>query len=367
MGDPGGHLGPLLKQVSRSFSLTLRILPGPLRGPLGLAYLLARAADSVADTRILPRSERLRCLDLFREELDLPPRARLPEIRQALAGSPQVSAERELLARLPECFAAYGAVPGEDRRRIRTLLLTLTHGMQQELRRFPGEDEGRLVALDSRADLDRHTYYAAGCVGAFWTEMAMAHCPALRHWDGTVMAQKGIHFGQGLQMTNVLRDLAHDLRIGRCFLPRPDLAAQGLRPEDLLDPATLDRLRPLLLELIAYTLSLFGDGWAYTLSIPRRLIRLRLACAWPLLIGLQTLQRLQQARDLLDPRSRVKIPRSAVYRIIARSAAVSWSDAGLDGYYRRLRGRIGGVGTAAEGGAPAPPPWPHDGMPASTG
>ena len=228
----------------------------------------------------------------------------------------------------------------DDRRRIRALLLTLIHGMQQELRRFPGENEGRLVALESRADLDRHTYYAAGCVGAFWTEMALAHCPALRNWDGAAMAQKGIRLGQGLQMVNVLRDLAHDLRIGRCFLPREDLATLGLTPEDLLDPAALDRLHPLLRDLIAYTLTLFSDGWAYTLAIPRRLIRLRLACAWPLLIGLCTLERLQQARDLLDPRIRVKISRPTVYAILARTTAVAWSDAGLDRFYRGLLGRM---------------------------
>jgi len=340
VGDLAGPLGPLLRQVSRSFWLTLRVLPWALRGPLGLAYLLARAADSVADTRILARSDRLRYLDLFRDELELPPRSRLPEIRKALTHALGASAENELLARLPECIAAYGDVPLDDRRRIRALLLTLIHGMQQELRRFPGENEGRLVALESRTELDRHTYYAAGCVGAFWTEMALAHCPALRNWDGIAMAQQGIRFGQGLQMVNVLRDLAHDLRIGRCFLPRQDLTTLGLTPEDLLDPAALDRLHPLLRDLIAYTLTLFSDGWAYTLAIPRRLVRLRLACAWPLLIGLRTLERLQQARDLLDPRIRVKVSRPMVYAILARTTAVAWSDAGLDHFYRGLRGRM---------------------------
>ncbi len=335
-----GSLGMLLRQVSRSFWLTLRVLPGSLRGPLGLAYLLARAADSVADTPILAPSVRLRQLDLFRDELDLPGRSRLPEIQEALAGFPGVSAEGELLARLAECFALYREVPRDDRRRIRDLLLTLTDGMQQELRHFPSGDDGRLVALETRGDLDRYTYYAAGCVGAFWTEMAVAHCPALRDWNAPAMVQKGIRFGQGLQLTNVLRDLAHDLRIGRCLLPREDLAALGLAPEDLLDAAALDRLRPLLLDLIAHTLPLFSDGWAYTLAIPRRLVRLRLACAWPLFIGLRTLERLQKSRDLLDPHTRVKIPRPEVYGIVARTAALVWSDAALDHYYRGLCGRM---------------------------
>lgn len=59
-------LGELLKSVSRAFYLSLRVLPAGLREPIGLAYLLARAADTVADTRLLPPDERLRHLLAFR-------------------------------------------------------------------------------------------------------------------------------------------------------------------------------------------------------------------------------------------------------------------------------------------------------------
>jgi farnesyl-diphosphate farnesyltransferase len=141
-------------------------------------------------------------------------------------------------------------------------------------------------------------------------------------------------------MTNVLRDLAQDLRIGRCYLPRQDLLAVGLTPSDLLDPAAVERLQPLLRELLRLTLSHYAEGWAYLLAIPPTEIRMRLACAWPLLIGLRTLDLVQQARHLLDPRVTVKISRSAVYTIMARSATLAWSNGGLDRYYQLLRNRI---------------------------
>jgi farnesyl-diphosphate farnesyltransferase len=330
----------LLKQVSRSFNLTLAVLPSSLRGPVGLAYLLARAADTIADTRIIPRADRLRSLDIFRQELDLPADSRLGEMLSDLTGPQRIPAERDLLTHLPEAFALFRRLPGEDRERIRDLLLALTHGMQAELRVFPGENEGKLLALETRADLDRHTYYAAGCVGEFWTEMAMAHLPALRHWDGDAMKRRGIRFGQGLQMTNVLRDMAQDFRIGRCYLPRQDLEALGLTPDDLLHPGTIERLRPLLRELLALTLAHYAEGWAYTLAIPPQEVRMRLACAWPLFIGLGTLERVQRACDPLDPRVIVKIPRRSVYTILLRSAITAWSDDGLDRYYRALRGRV---------------------------
>ena len=97
VGDVPDELRGLLKQVSRSFYLTLAVLPPSLREPVGLAYLLARAADTIADTRIVPRAERLHYLDVFREELQLPATSCLPEIAEVSTGPQQISAERELL------------------------------------------------------------------------------------------------------------------------------------------------------------------------------------------------------------------------------------------------------------------------------
>jgi farnesyl-diphosphate farnesyltransferase len=307
---------------------------------MGLAYLLARAADTITDTRIIPRCDRLRYLDIFQGELDLPAVSRLPEIAQGAIGPQLIPAERDLLLRLPECFAALRALAEEDRIRIRGLLLALTQGMQKDLRTFPGESQEQLVALESRADLDQYTYHAAGCVGEFWTDMVMAQRPALHGWDPFAMRARGKHFGQGLQMTNVLRDLAQDLQNGRCYLPRQDLLELDMRPTDLLDPAAIERLRPLLRDLLRLTLLHYGEGWAYILAIPPTEIRIRLACAWPLLIGLSTLDLVQRSQGLLDPRVTVKVSRSAVYGIIARSAALAWWDGGLDQYYRVLRSRI---------------------------
>ncbi|MFB3819522.1 MAG: phytoene/squalene synthase family protein, partial [Candidatus Methylomirabilales bacterium] len=255
----------------------------------------------------------------------------------AVAGVDAHPAERALLTRLPDCLALLAAQPPADRARILGLLRVLVHGMRTDLLRFPGD---RLAALPARADLEAYTYSAAGCVGEFWTAMAMAHRPALAGWDAGRMQALGRRFGQGLQLTNVLRDLAQDLRLGRCYLPREDLDRLGLRPEDLLDGGRRDRLQPLLDDLLAEAVRLHAEGWAYLRAIPAAEVRLRLACAWPLLIGLRTLERIRQAPDLLDPRARVKISRPAVYGILLQSTLrVRW-DPLLGRYYQRLRRRV---------------------------
>ncbi len=336
----GGLLKDVLKRVSRSFYLSLAVLPRSVRAPVGLAYLFARAADTIADTRLVSREERLRHVEAFRGELRGEKPSRLQDIIGACTGPNPHAGERELLRRLPNCFARYRELEKADHDRVRTLLLTITDGMIWDLKTFPGQNERGLVALETRQELDHYTYLVAGCVGEFWTEIHAAHRPRLAAWSVDAMKREGERFGKGLQMTNVLRDLARDLRIGRCYLPRQDLARLGLDPRDLLDPAAIAKVRPLIMELLTLTLEHYAVGWAYTLAIPRGEWRMRLACSWPLLIGLKTLGLLAESPNLLDPRQAIKIPRSTVYAILARSLFQVWSNERLAREARRLRARI---------------------------
>jgi farnesyl-diphosphate farnesyltransferase len=168
--------------------------------------------------------------------------------------------------------------------------------------------------------------------------MHLAHRPALQAWDVEVMKAWGLRFGKGPQMTNILRDLARDLRIGRCYLPLEELVPHGLAPEHLLEPSAITRVRPILHELLALTLEHYRWGWAYTLAIPRREVQMRLACAWPLLIGFRTLDLVARADNLLDPNVTVKVSRAAVYRLLLASSALALSKRGLR-YYADHHGR----------------------------
>jgi farnesyl-diphosphate farnesyltransferase len=332
-------LGDLLRQVSRSFHLSLALLARPLREPIGLAYLLARAADTVADTRLIARPERIAHLETLRRAYtgaqdDVAAVARACGPHQAHA------AERRLLERLAQALARVDALPPADRAQVRAVLATLTSGMVLDLARFPGEDADSLVALDTLEELDRYTYLVAGCVGPFWTALHVGHRRRLSHWDVGEMSAKGVRFGKALQLTNVLRDVPSDLRQGRCYLPAGELAAIGLAPKDLLDPAASARALPLYRRLLALDLEHYDVAWSYTLAIPRREWRMRLACAWPLLIGLATLAALAAHPNPLAAAPPIKISRGAVRALLARSALTVWSNRALGADAARLRRRL---------------------------
>ncbi|MBI3829689.1 MAG: squalene/phytoene synthase family protein [Planctomycetes bacterium] len=342
--DPAGRkrlLTDLLRGVARAFYLTLRVLPARLREPVGLAYLLARAADTIADTRLLPPQERLAHLLSFHKQIEGPASAdALRTIAAALTQKQSIPAERALLQSLPQAFALLDGLAEADRKRVRKVVMTLTEGMEFDLKTFPAEDAGQVAALQTPADLDRYTYFVAGCVGEFWTEITAAHTPALAHWDISRMSETGVRFGKALQYTNVLRDVPKDLRIGRCYLPAEALARAGVKPDDLMNPANGAKARAALVEGLKTALEHYAHAEAYTLAIPRRCVRLRLAVLWPILIGLATLAKLARNPAWLVPAQPSKVTRGWVYRMMFCSVFCVWSNVLLKSWMVNLRGNI---------------------------
>ncbi|MGD1017702.1 MAG: phytoene/squalene synthase family protein [Verrucomicrobiia bacterium] len=315
-------IGPLLRDVSRSFYLTLRVLPPEIRPQISLAYLLARATDTIADTKAVPRAKRIAALQQLQNLSHVPDLGAIAEQQTSVA-------EKQLLERLEECVVTLGRFDEADGRRIQELLKIIVGGQIFDLQQFPGETEKELVALSSDDDLDRYTYMVAGCVGEFWTKMCVAHLPALRDWNVDEMSQLGVRFGKGLQLVNVLRDIPKDLRIGRCYLRVEE-------PRALLDPKNFEAIRALYNRWLDTAVEHLDAGWQYTMKIPRSETRLRLACIWPIWIGLMTVARLR-VENPLDPTRRVKISRGEVYGVMVRSFLISRSDRLLNGRYQTLR------------------------------
>lgn len=310
-------LDPLLKQVSRSFHLTLRVLPAVIRPQIGLAYLLARATDTVADSEIIPWQERLITLRMLRDRIL--GTHELPLDFSELAQQQGDDSERELLLRIEEAIEALALLSAKDQERIREVITTIVSGQEMDLERFGPATADRVIALQTHSGLEDYTYRVAGCVGVFWTRMVQAHLFHLAPMYESMLLKNGVWFGQGLQLINILRDLPRDLRRGRCYFPKDKLDEVGLTPEHLLDPANEERFRLIYDAYLDFAEARLAAGWEYTNALPRQFTRLRLACAWPILIGRRTLDLLRTS-PVLDPAVEVKIARSEVYQIVLWSA-----------------------------------------------
>jgi len=335
-------LRDLLKRVSRLFYTTLAVVPADVREQVSLAYLFARAADTIADTDLIDRPRRLDYLGQLKAQFisDQVAWVQVKDIREAIGPLQQHVAERVLLERLEDCFRLFQSFAPDDRRRVQRLMTTLTQGMEMDLTAFPGTSPADLASFKTLDDLDRYTYYVAGCVGEFWTDLMCAHRRALRSWNVRDMSEVGVRFGKGLQLTNVVKDIAHDLQRGRCYVPEALLSGAGLTPRHLLDGANLPRFRPVLTRLVRTAVEHLDQGWLYTMAIPRLEIRLRLSCMWPILSAGETLKHVLHSPDLLNPAVHVKIPRSKVYQILALTTATGACGYVGTAYWGRLRKQL---------------------------
>lgn len=322
-------LKQLLKQSSRSFYLTLRVLPGRVRPQIGLAYLLARTTDTIADTEIVPLAQRLDALKKLRERIL--GRNSAPLNFGELARQQASPAERRLLEKVEDSLAALQKLSLPDRQRIHGVLDIITSGQELDLQRFDGASADNIIALKSANELDDYTYRVAGCVGEFWTQICRAHLFPHAELEDAQLFGDAIRFGKGLQLVNILRDLPADLRKGRCYLPSLELEQAGLIPSVLLSPVNESRFRPLYHHYLEVAESHLQAGWNYTNALPRGQVRVRLACAWPILIGLKTIRRLREA-SVLQLRQSVKISRGEVRRVLLHSTLVY----PLPGMWRKL-------------------------------
>lgn len=311
----------LLRATSRTFYLTLRMLPRAIRPQTALAYLLARIADTIADTEIVPLDQRLVALQKLRERVLGKNRA--PLDFNDLAGKQGTSAEKLLLEKANDSLDALQTLSAEDQKNIRDVLATITGGQELDLRRFAPLEKAapearRIIALETTAELDDYTYRVAGCVGEFWTKMCRAHVFPDAKLDEYRFIMNGIRFGKGLQIINILRDLPADLKKGRCYLPLEKLEQFKLSVQTLLSPANERHFLPLFREYLGRAEEHLRAGWDYTNMLPFSQFRLRLACAWPILIGVETIEQLR-AVGVIELQQRVKVPRSEVRHIILRS------------------------------------------------
>jgi farnesyl-diphosphate farnesyltransferase len=321
MAFNSGEMHKLLKGVSRSFYLTLRILPQSINPPLSIAYLLARATDTIADTGLINIERRREALFQLRETIRKTCEGRqcavpdLGDLSQANSGTP---AERELLANLGKVLERLHYFPSEDRALICAVLETIVCGQDLDLIRFGASSSSQIVSLRTDRELDDYAYCVAGCVGEFWTKVCRTHLLSKSELKNEALVADGIRFGKGLQLVNILRDLPKDLRQGRCYIPADRLSEIGLSPQELLDTAAIDRFRPLYDSYLHLAEEHLSAGWQYIGMLPFTQLRVRLACSWPILIGIKTLA-LLKAENVLDDKRRVKISRADIRRLMMRS------------------------------------------------
>lgn len=302
-----------LRSVSRSFYLTLRVLPRVIRPQVSLAYLLARIADTIADTDLISPSERLDVLDKWRSTVT--GRCSTPIDFRPFVSQQADSDENLLLDQANNAAQLLESMPAGDAQLIRTVLDTIISGQLLDLERFQDSSKDDVTFLATERDLDDYIYRVAGCVGEFWTHICFRHLGEPSEEPPASLLDNAVQFGKGLQLVNVLRDLAVDYDQGRCYLPDESIDYFQISKAHWGPSPNMQRM---IEHYLNKTRSFLKAGWDYTVQLPTSWRRVRLACAWPILIANETLDALP-VDDPFNPARRAKISRKRVRSIMART------------------------------------------------
>jgi farnesyl-diphosphate farnesyltransferase len=319
----------LLRSVSRSFYLSIRFLPMQLREPIALAYLLARATDSVADTQGISVPVRIETLKMLSDGIQgKVSRDVVVDLIAAFVPLQEKTSERQLLESLPDCLGWLSQMEQADRSDIRGVLEKITHGQMLDLQRFDNPQEIR--ALETAADLDEYTYLVAGCVGEFWTRLCFRHVRNFARLSEDEMLALGKRYGMALQLINVLRDAGSDLRAGRCYFPECELNAAHLATSQILSEP--ERFQPIYRTWLEKAKAELECGMQYSRAIENR--RVRAATVLPALLGARTLALLEEA-GAAALQCTIKVPRHEVRAMILSLAITLASRKSIDASWKR--------------------------------
>ena len=329
-----GDLKDILKDVSRTLYLSINILPEPLKTSMALGYLVARTMDTVVDCPAIDAGIKREMLGLFRNlENKNNAWSLAARIRQA-ANSVPSHKEKELLFKFEKIAALYAACPETELAPLKALVNGVAKGMEMDLDIFTGPG---VTALKTEDDLKKYCALIGGEPGIFWARLYRDTIRRNNVSPGKFPSETDAALiGSALQITNILKDMAADLAIGRCYLPQADLDQMELKPGDLLKPGNMEQVRPVVYKWISWAVDQLDLSERFLASIPKTELALRAAFVWPVYWAMDTLQEVAKA-NLLEPLDRPKIKRSRIYSTIASTPPVLLSNTAFARGYRFRR------------------------------
>jgi farnesyl-diphosphate farnesyltransferase len=295
----------LLMGVSRTFALTIPQLPRPLRAVVANHYLLCRIIDTIEDEPALSWSQKR----YFSEQFVDVAASGSGACRFAAALAPKLSshtmaAEHALIRSTPTVIALTASFDSGQHQALARCVRVMGQGMVEF------QQSANLRGLKDRAELSRYCYHVAGVVGETLTELFCLYSPEIAA-HRTQMMKLAVSFGQGLQMTNILKDVWEDQRRGACWLPQDVFNKTGFDLEGLAPNAYQDGFGHGLSLLIGIAQVHLDDAVEYTLLIPTHEQGIRAFCLWAIGFAVLTLRKINRHRDF-SAGSQVKISRRSV-------------------------------------------------------
>lgn len=299
----------MLNGVSRTFAFTIPQLPGQLRTTVTNAYLLCRILDTIEDDPALNYQQKEHYLQEF---------LRIVEGKGDIAGfsaglgallsDVTIEAEHVLVRHTGRVIAMTHALSDRQQEILLTCLKTMTRGMRYY------QKHASPTGLRDLPDLNRYCYHVAGVIGEMLTDLFCDYSPATAE-NRAEMTALANAFGQGLQFTNILKDLWEDHLVGKCWLPRDVFAYYGYDLQDLDPGRRSPSFEMAIREMASITCGQLKLAMDYALLIPPSEPGIRKFCIWNIGMAALTLRKIYHNPDFTAA-AQVRISRGTVKQIV---------------------------------------------------
>jgi farnesyl-diphosphate farnesyltransferase len=295
----------ILPGVSRTFALTIPQLPPALRTSVTNAYLLCRIADTIEDEPALSPTASLHFLQRFVAVLyGNEPAAVLAQDLVPQLSNETLPAERDLVANMERVVRVTDRLDAQQRLAIQRCVEVMAGGMHQF------QQTASLRGVPRLSDLDDYCYYVAGVVGQMLTELFCGYSAKIG-LHRAEMHELDVSFAQGLQMTNILKDVWEDRSRGACWLPQEVFSRHGIDLGQLAPGQADARFDAAMHELVGVAHVHLRNALSFTLLIPGQDAGIRRFCLWAIGLAILTLRKITATPGFTSGKQ-VKVPRSAV-------------------------------------------------------
>ena len=302
----------ILSGVSRTFALTIPVLPRHLAEVVGNAYLLCRVADTIEDDPALGHERKTEFHQRFLAviEGDEDPDAFAAALTPLLSAQ-VLPAERDLVRNTARVVRVLRGFSAREQQAVTRCLVVMCSGMPKFQR------NKSLMGLRDLEELGAYCCVVAGVVGDLLAELFCMHCPDLEKHRRRFL-RLAVSFGLGLQMTNILKDTWEDRRNGSCWLPRSIFANRGYELKRLETFHSTREFQSGLNSLIGVAHRHLRNAAEFIRMIPLRETGIRRFCLWTLGLAVMTLRKLYHNPHFTSG-DEVKVSRRTVKAIILTS------------------------------------------------
>ncbi|MCY4428614.1 MAG: phytoene/squalene synthase family protein [Halieaceae bacterium] len=319
----------ILQGVSRTFALTIPQLPGSLRYVVSNAYLLCRITDTIEDEPALSLEQKQIFSERFIEVVaGREPAQPFADELGALLSSSTTATEHNLIANSARVIRTTNRFRETQRKALERCVRIMSRGMVEF------QQTACLDGLDDLPHLDRYCYHVAGVVGEMLTELFCDYSEEIAERREQLLAL-AVSFGQGLQMTNILKDIWDDQCRGVCWLPRDVFVAAGYDLRSLSTGQTGPGFVKGLHELLAVARHHLANALEFIMVIPSSETGIRRHCLWALGMAVLTLRRIH-AKPQFKNGQEVKISRYSVRAVTAATSILVRSNMALRFVFKLL-------------------------------